>query len=190
MAHWALGEVWRVWVCCEKEMDLAIILGLDPGSQRAGYGVIDFQPNQLRHLDSGTIKIDIRLSWEQRLEFIYNSLDPILSKYSPDQIIIEKVFLGKNADSAFKLGQVRGVLLLLASQHKTSVFEYAAKKIKKVVTGHGGATKEHVQLIVSRLLGLAKFSSFDQSDALAIALCHCFASQTQLKVMDQGGVQL
>lgn len=164
---------------------MAIILGLDPGSQRAGFAVIDKQPNKLQSIESGTVVIDKSLSWEKKLLFISNSLDEVFLRHRPEEFVIEKAFFGKNAESAFKLGQVRGVLLLLAGKYHCKVFEYAAKKIKKSVTGHGGATKEHVQLIVSRLLNINEFSSFDESDAMATALCRCFDSQSQLKVMNQ-----
>lgn len=150
-----------------------IIIGIDPGSKFTGFGVISQSNEGLKHLEHGVVETPQGESFAERLAFISVSLTPVFQRWPGAMTAIERVFLGKNADSAFKLGHARGVCLMLAGQFKSPVFEYAARKVKKVVTGHGGAEKEHVRLVVSQLLRLSlNETRLDASDALALAICH------------------
>jgi len=117
----------------------------------------------------------------QKLAHLAESLRPLFKRWPGATTVVEKIFLGRNVDSVFKLGHARGVCLLVAAEALSPVEEYAARSVKKVVTGHGGASKEHVQLIVSQLLKAPGPMALDASDALALALCHArLADQGQL----------
>lgn len=151
---------------------MTTVLGLDPGSQIAGYAVIQQSGDKVRRVDSGSLILPKKASYSERLMILHKNLEEIFKAHQPNVVVVEKAFFGKNADSAFKLGQVRGVCLLLAAQYGAELHEYAAKRIKKVITGSGAATKEHVQMVVSAMIGQPVQGTFDESDALAIAFCH------------------
>lgn len=161
-----------------------LILGLDPGSRTTGYGVIavpsgrtsDGRPvsrDQLIHICHGVIRLSDSGALADRLKFLHLELQNLFSQYPIKTVVIEKIFFGKSADSAFKLGHARGVALLAAAENGAEIAEYAARKVKKVITGNGAADKVQVQLLVSRILGIRPLeSAFDASDALSLAICH------------------
>src|SRR5579862_3761967 len=147
------------------------ILGLDPGSQRTGYGVIDCQSGAERHVASGCIDVtgqDMVL----RLQRIYRGVAALVLEHRPDVVAIERVFVHRNPDSALKLGQARGVALCAASSQGASVHEYAPRAIKMAITGYGAAAKPQVAQMVCTLLQLRSALAADAADALAAALCH------------------
>ncbi|MEO0336568.1 MAG: crossover junction endodeoxyribonuclease RuvC [Pseudomonadota bacterium] len=146
------------------------VLGLDPGSQFTGFGVIETSGEQVRRVASGVIATPAKISFAHKLEFIDVQLRALFIKHQPDYTVVEKVFLGKNVDSAFKLGHVRGVCLLHSARAQSELVEIAARKAKKLVTGHGAASKDQVQLVVRNLLNVSGFQTLDESDALALAL--------------------
>lgn len=149
-----------------------IILGIDPGTRLTGFGIIDVGERP-RVLAAGVIRLKQTATLEHRLADLHGQLAELFKKFQPDVTVIEKIFYGKNVDSAFKLGHARGVCLMTASQHQSKIEEYAAKYVKKAITGSGAAAKEHVRLIVTQLLRYVPESSeMDVSDALALALCH------------------
>ena len=154
---------------------MAVIIGIDPGSRLTGFGVIQKVNDDWRHLEHGVVVIPESLSFAARLAFLARGLRPLWARYPGAMTAIEQVFLGKNADSAFKLGHARGVCMMLAAESGGEVAEYAARKVKKVVTGQGGASKEHVQLVVGQWLRIPLTERLDASDALALALCHAQA---------------
>lgn len=156
----------------EKRGNMQVILGIDPGSRVTGFGVLGIQKRELFHLDHGVIEPPKNLSFAERLFRIGQSLQKLMEQYSPTDVVVEKIFLGRNADSAFKLGHVRGVCLLAVGEIEARLFEYAARSVKKAVTGHGGATKEHVSLVVQNLLNIDAPKALDASDALSLAICH------------------
>ncbi len=160
----------------------SVILGLDPGSQVAGFAVVESHQDKVRLLRSGSVVLPTSARFETRLLNLYNHLNEIYARFQPMAVVVEKIFLGKNADSAFKLGNVRGVCVMQAVQHGATVHEYAAKTIKKVITGSGAATKEHVQLVVGQLVGRQFQGHLDESDAVAIALCHVHESRAREKL--------
>ncbi|MBX3041995.1 MAG: crossover junction endodeoxyribonuclease RuvC, partial [Bdellovibrionaceae bacterium] len=113
-------------------------------------------------------------SFGTRLSQLSTSIQELLEKHRPQHVVLEKIFLGKNADSAFKLGHARGVLMSQAALSGAEISEYAARQVKKGVTGSGAASKEDVQAVVQNLLGLSQIQRIDASDALALACYHVF----------------
>lgn len=156
-----------------------MILGIDPGSRITGFGLIEVQPQRLVHLRHGVILSDGDASFAQRLGRLADSFGELLAQHRPNQIVLERIFLGKNADSAFKLGHARGALMAEAARAGIEVFEYAARQVKKGVTGNGAAGKEEVQIVVQRLLGIHGIQRIDASDALALACHHAFENRKQ-----------
>ena len=148
-----------------------IILGIDPGSRRTGYGLIELKGSKIRYVASGCINVS-KYETPERLKHIYQGLAEIIQDYQPDQVAIEQVFMAKNAKSALTLGQARGVAIAAAVNFDLSVHEYAARQVKLAVVGTGKASKDQVQHIVSTLLELSGQPQADAADALAIALCH------------------
>lgn len=148
-----------------------IILGIDPGSRLTGYGVIRQQKGQLTYLGSGVIRTEVN-TLPQRLQRIYAGVSEIITQFQPNMLVIEEVFLAKNANSALKLGQARGSAIVAGVNHHLPVFEYSARRVKQTVTGIGSAEKTQVQAMVMRLLRLASPPQMDASDALAIAITH------------------
>jgi len=146
-----------------------IVLGLDPGSQYTGYGVIRLVPTSVEYVASGVIKTRQRL-FSDKLAEISSQLLEVYASHNPRVTVVEQVFLGKNADSAFKLGHVRGVCLMQAASHENKIVEIAARKAKKLVTGSGNASKEHMQFLVQQSLKIEEFQTLDESDALGLCL--------------------
>jgi len=147
------------------------VIGIDPGSIRCGYGVVDRRGSTMRHVASGTIKAG-RGPLVDRLVVIYDALIEVCRTYAPTEGAIEGIFYQKNADSALKLGHARGAAILALGHAGLTVAEYEPTRVKQLVTGVGSAPKVQVKLMVERLLGAVSTQSFDESDALAIAICH------------------
>lgn len=150
------------------------ILGVDPGSRVTGFGLIEADGDRLVHLRHGVIQLEEGADFALRLGQLSQAIREILEKHRPQAVVLEKIFLGKNADSAFKLGHARGVLMSEASLSGAQVFEYAARQVKKGVTGSGAAAKEDVQIVVQNLLGISQIQRIDASDALSLACYHAF----------------
>jgi crossover junction endodeoxyribonuclease RuvC len=152
-----------------------IILGVDPGTLIAGYGVIERRGNSVSMLDVGVIKNESSLSMPLRLRKVYSTLCQVIERFHPDEFVIETAFYSKNAQSALKIGQARGVSILAGVNHEIPIIEYSPREIKKAVTGKGAASKEQVQYMMMAMLNLkAKPKHFDSTDALAVAMCHAF----------------
>jgi crossover junction endodeoxyribonuclease RuvC len=146
------------------------ILGLDPGSQRTGFGVIECHGPDYRHVAHGCIAV-AGLELAERLRRIFEALQALISEHVPGEIAVERVFVNRNVDSALKLGQARGAALCAIPQG-TPVFEYAPRAIKLALVGSGAAEKVQVAHMIKTLLQLDGKISPDASDALAIAVCH------------------
>jgi len=157
-----------------------IILGIDPGSRITGFGLIDNQVNRIDYIDSGHIKVSGD-SLPQRLGFIFAAVDEVIRKHQPEQMGIENVFMARNADSALKLGQARGAAICAAHQAGLEIAEYAPREIKQAIVGSGAGSKEQVQHMVKRLLGIRQDLQADEADGLAIAICHAQFYATQQK---------
>ena len=150
-----------------------IILGVDPGTICTGFGIIKYERNEVVHLAGGTILLPAVKELSPRLEVIYNNLDSIIKKYQPDEFAIETAFYGKNVQSALKIGYARGVSLLAAIHNGVPAVEYAPREIKKAVVGKGSASKQQVQFMIKAILNLPDTKmKLDESDALAVAICH------------------
>ncbi len=150
---------------------MTVIIGIDPGSQRTGYGVIRLEGNRHIHLTSGHLNVTAYPACE-RLRHIYLGLQKVIETFQPHEAAIEQVFMNENPNSALKLGQARGAAIVALSM---PIAEYSARQVKKSVVGHGAANKEQVQFMVKRLLNLSEKLQADAADALAVALCHAHA---------------
>ena len=147
---------------------MTIIIGIDPGSRRTGYGVIRLDGNRNLYVTSGFIDLTSYPPLE-RMRQIYLGLRTIIDTHQPHEAAIEQVFMHENPGSALKLGQARGAAIVALDM---PMMEYSARQVKKSVVGHGAADKEQVQFMVKRLLNITGTLQMDASDALAIALCH------------------
>lgn len=150
---------------------MTTIIGIDPGSQRTGYGVIRIEGNRHIYLTSGFINLTSYPAAE-RLRHIYLGLQKVIATYQPNEAAIEQVFMHANPGSALKLGQARGAAIVAI---EIPLAEYSALQVKKSVVGSGAAKKEQVQYMVKRLLNVAGDIQPDAADALAVALCHAHA---------------
>ena len=161
---------------------MAFILGIDPGSRKTGFGIIEHEGGtRLRYVTSGVIRVENIAAFPERLHQIFASIVEIIAEYRPDEAAIEEVFLGRNVASALKLGQARGAAIVACMQHHLSVHEYAARKVKQAAVGNGGATKEQVQHMMKVLLSLPGLPQEDAADGLAIAICHAHTQQHLIK---------
>lgn len=146
------------------------ILGLDPGSRRTGYGLIECQGTRSVHLAHGCI-VAAPGSLAVRLRAIFEAVQALIEQHHPQEVAVERVFVNRNVDSALKLGQARGAALS-AIPGGSSVFEYAPRAIKMAVVGYGAADKAQVAYMMKTLLGLEGRIPVDATDALAVAMCH------------------
>jgi len=159
------------------------VLGIDPGSETLGWGVVDGSGTKYALIDFGTIRSDPKQQFSKRLLNIYDGVATLIEKYSPDVLSVEDTFYAVNAGVALKLGQVRGLMLLLAEQNAMTVAEYAPRLIKQTVVGYGNADKNQVGQMVKILLKLkAVPTPHDAADALAIAICHFHHAGMQEKI--------
>jgi crossover junction endodeoxyribonuclease RuvC len=148
------------------------ILGLDPGLGTTGWGLIEAQGNRLSHVANGELKTKTAAPLPERLADLANQLEALIAEHRPDGAAVEEVFVNKNPQSTLKLGQARGVVIMLAARAGISVGEYAARLVKKAVVGNGNAEKVQVHSMVARLLPGVKIAGPDAADALAVAITH------------------
>lgn len=151
-------------------------IGIDPGLRRTGWGVIELENNNLRHLANGSIPTTSNLVIAQRLCQLHDGLTQILSQWLPDEAAAEETFVNANARSALKLGMARGVVMLAPAQMGLAVAEYSPNVIKKSVVGTGHAAKSQVGVMVKHLLPSCELEGEDSTDALAVAICHAHHS--------------
>jgi crossover junction endodeoxyribonuclease RuvC len=149
-----------------------IILGLDPGLGTTGWGLIQAEGNRLSHIANGQVKTDTSAVLARRLASLGEQLEALLAEHRPETAAVEEVFVNKNPQSTLKLGQARGVVIMLAARGGLEVGEYAARLVKKAVVGVGNAEKAQVHAMVARLLPGAKIAGPDAADALAVAITH------------------
>lgn len=159
---------------------MTTIIGIDPGSRKTGYGVIQVKGNQTVHLTHGCLLLN-GTTLAERLQQIFLGLREVIQQYQPQEAAIEQVFMHENANSALKLGHARGAALVAIG---IPIVEYSARVVKQAIVGYGAATKEQVQQMVKRFLNLQVKIQSDASDALAIALCHAH-SRTVLSKLGQ-----
>lgn len=155
------------------------ILGLDPGLQRTGWGVIRAEGDRLTHVANGFIQTPPKAPTPKRLMEIDRGIAAVMAEYAPTEAAVEETFLNKNPGTTLKLGLARGVVLVAPARGGLEVTEYAAKVVKKSLVGYGSADKTQVATMVARLLPGVTFANEDAADALAVAICHAHASQVQ-----------
>ena len=160
------------------------ILGIDPGTVHTGWGVVEVVGGSPQHVAHGTIGSLSNLGQGKRLSRIYRGLQEVIQRYQPDSVSIEKVFFARNAQSALKLGQARGVSLLAAAENGLSLHEYTSAEIKQAVVGYGQASKEQVALMVGALLHVSGRIPADGADALAAAICHLHERAFHARVVE------
>ncbi|HET9810860.1 MAG TPA: crossover junction endodeoxyribonuclease RuvC [Sphingomicrobium sp.] len=148
------------------------ILGLDPGLGTTGWGLISAEGNRLSHVANGEMKTSPAAPLPERLATLADLLEALLAEHHPDSAAVEEVFVNKNPQSTLKLGQARGVALMIAARSGVPVGEYAARLVKKAVVGVGNAEKAQVHAMVARLLPGSKIAGPDAADALAVAITH------------------
>ena len=149
------------------------VLGIDPGSETLGWGVVEGSGMKYSLVDFGTIKSDPKQAFSRRLANIYAGLQELTAKFTPDVLAVEEAFFAANVQVALKLGQVRGVVLLAGEQSGLEISEFAPRLIKQTVVGYGNAEKQQVQEMVRILLKMKAIPKpHDAADALAIAICH------------------
>jgi crossover junction endodeoxyribonuclease RuvC len=149
------------------------VLGIDPGSETLGWGVVEGTGSKYAAVDFGTVKASTKLDFSKRLLTMYNGVSDVIERLEPDVLSLEDTFYAKNASVAIKLGQVRGVILVLAEQRGLEIAEYAPRLIKQTVVGYGNAEKQQVGMMIKVLLKLKTVPTpHDAADALAAAICH------------------
>ncbi|MBM3557654.1 MAG: crossover junction endodeoxyribonuclease RuvC [Alphaproteobacteria bacterium] len=148
------------------------LIGLDPGLQRTGWGVILVEGNRLRHVAHGVVTSDAKDDLAMRLKAIHDGVAAAIAEHGPAEAAVEETFVNKNPVSTLKLGLARGVVLLAPAEAGLPVREYPPNQVKKAVVGVGHAEKHQVQMMVARLLPGVEIDGADAADALAVAICH------------------
>ena len=161
------------------------VLGIDPGSQCTGFGIVDATGPRLAYVASGVIRTG-QGEFAARLCEIFRGMQTIVAQYRPNEIAIERVFVNRNPDSALKLGQARGAAICGTADADADVFEYATRQIKQAVVGSGSAEKGQVQLMMKSLLKLEGPLAADAADALAAAVCHALRGRMRTSLLRAG----
>lgn len=150
------------------------ILGVDPSLRSTGYAIVEGDRKKQKVIEFGLIKTRSSESLEDSLKHIAASIEKVVREYAPDSLAIENVFTARNSRVALQLGHVRGVVILVCTRCELQIYPYAATRIKETVAGYGRASKEQVQHMVARTLGLTEVPPADAADALAAALTHFY----------------
>lgn len=159
-------------------MSRRLVLGVDPGNARCGWGVVAEEEGRLAMVECGCLSTPASMARAERLHRVHQGLTEILERHHPDEVAVEQLFFNKNVGSAMAVGEARGVALLAAAQHGVEVAEYTPSRVKEALSGSGRATKDELRMMVVMTLGLEKPPRPDDvSDALAIALTHIFWGQ-------------
>jgi crossover junction endodeoxyribonuclease RuvC len=163
-----------------------IILAIDPGSVTAGYALLERDGRKIHYITSGILKFNGKDEFLHRVKDIYDQTLALIEKYQPDEVALESLIFVKSPQALIKLAQSRGTMLAAISQkYHEKIFEYSPNLVKATVTGHGHADKEGIQKVLLQYFGLSDFKTHDESDAVAIALCHLLnrGSIIQIPVM-------
>ena len=148
------------------------VIGIDPGSRKLGWGIVDRVGARSTHVAHGVIAVDVDLTLGERLVDIFHALEEVIAMHAPNAASVESIFFAKDAQAAAKLGHARGVALLCCAKVSVPIFEYPPARVKRTVTGNGRSEKAAVAMIVQRIFGLREAPAPDAADALAIALTH------------------
>jgi crossover junction endodeoxyribonuclease RuvC len=150
-----------------------IVLAIDPGSVTAGYALLQQDGRKITYIASGILRFNSADEFLHRVKDIYDQTLELTDKFSPDEIALESLIFVKSPTALIKLAQSRGTMLAaLTQKYHQKIFEYSPNLVKSTVTGHGHADKEGIQKVIQQYLGISNFKSHDESDAIAIALCH------------------
>lgn len=150
-----------------------IIIGIDPGYAITGFGVLEYEGNHFKLIESGSIQTKAGIPLPTRIAKIYDDMNGLIEKYKPDAIAIEELFFNRNTTTAIGVAQGRGAVLIAAAKTNTPIYEYTPLQVKQGVTGYGRADKKQVQMMVKTVLGLEKVPKLDDTtDAIAIGICH------------------
>ena len=150
-----------------------IIIGIDPGYAITGFGVLEYEGNHFKLIESGSIQTKAGIPLPTRIAKIYDDMNGLIEKYKPDAIAIEELFFNRNTTTAIGVAQGRGAVLIAAAKTSTPIYEYTPLQVKQGVTGYGRADKKQVQMMVKTVLGLEKVPKLDDTtDAIAIGICH------------------
>jgi crossover junction endodeoxyribonuclease RuvC len=162
---------------------LTRVMGVDPGSDTTGYGVIDSDGRRYEMVEYGGIRAPARFTFAERLLIISEKLEEVIGRLKPQACAVEETFFAVNVKTALKLGHVRGVALVAAVRARVEVFEYSPLEVKSALVGYGRAEKHQVQEMVRLLLGLKEAPEpLDASDALAVAICHVNVASTRARM--------
>jgi crossover junction endodeoxyribonuclease RuvC len=153
------------------------IIGIDPGLRRTGWGVVEYLGNALRFIAAGTVRSDEKADLASRLCQLHDGLADILHYHMPHEAAVEATFVNKDAAATLKLGQARGIAMLVPARAGLAVSEYAPNAVKKAVIGVGHGEKTQIHMMVKVLMPKASFDSDDAADALAVAICHAHHRQ-------------
>ena len=167
---------------------MSLILGIDPGSRKTGFGIINYVSGRSDYVTSGVIRLPAG-ELPERLKVIYDSVTELVELHCPQELAIEQVFMAKNAGSALKLGHARGAAIVACVTRGMSVAEYSARQIKQSVVGTGAADKAQVQHMVKAILKLPAEPQEDAADALAAALCHAHTQQSMIRLVGAKSVR-
>ena len=154
------------------------IIGIDPGLRRTGWGVVETSGNSLRFVAAGTVKSDDKATLAERLRQLHDGLREVLQAQAPSEAAVEQTFVNKDAVATLKLGQARGIAMLVPALAGIVVAEYAPNAVKKAVIGVGHGQKQQIHMMVKVLMPKAMFDSEHAADALAIAICHAHHMQS------------
>ena len=153
------------------------ILGIDPGSLRMGFGLIETTQDNPRLISQGVLKADPKEDLQFRLYELFQMLRDQCQEWKPSVIAVEEPFVGINVQSALSVARAETLVLLVASRHGISVARYAPSQVKQAVTGYGMAAKEQVRFMISAILGVPETIGLDAADALGVAVCHAYSSR-------------
>ncbi len=164
------------------------VLGIDPGTIKMGFGVVDSDGDRLKLVECGVISLSSKIPIEERLHMLYKELNRIIERNSPQEIAIEEPFVAKNVRSALAIGRAQAVAIIAAVQCKCGVYRYMPTQVKQQITDYGGSSKEQVQEMVRVHLNITgRHLSSDSADALAIAICHLCQRQMNNLISEGSG---
>ena len=157
------------------------IMGIDPGTNYMGYGIVEVEGNKLRSVVMGDIDLHTMSDPYRKLRYIFDRVSKLIEDYEPREVALESPFFGTNVQSMLKLGRAQGVAMAAALKHEKEVFEYAPSRVKLSIAGSGSASKEQVAAIVKRMLKLDYMPRrLDATDGMAVAMCHYFTARTPI----------
>lgn len=157
------------------------IMGIDPGTNYMGYGIIEVEGSRIRSVVMGDIDLHTMSDPYRKLKYIFDRVGRLIRDYDPKEVALESPFFGANVQSMLKLGRAQGVAMAAALMYDKDVFEYAPSRIKQSITGSGSASKEQIASVIARLLKVEEMPKrLDATDGMAVALCHYFTSTSPL----------